>query len=79
MKWLYATLGLLSISFCLSGWIFLRDRDTSNWRPPEAQLARVDAIGVLNMLGGECPLGCETKLLRLSRTEPKALADARHR
>jgi hypothetical protein len=68
MRWLYVTLGLLSVSACLLAWVYLRDRDT-NWRPPEHQLARIDAAATLNVLGGECRSGCATKLLGLKRTE----------
>jgi hypothetical protein len=69
MRWLCATVGLLIVSLCLLGWIFLRDRDTSSWQPPEHQLAQVDANNVLNVLGGACPAGCPTRLLGLHRTK----------
>jgi hypothetical protein len=64
MRWLYLTVGLLSASFCLVAWIYLRDRDPSSWRPPEQQLASVDATAALTALGGgDCGSGCAAELL----------------
>ncbi len=70
MRWLGVTAGLLSASLCLVVWIYLRDRDTSNWRPPERQLARVDATAALTALSGAepCRSGCAAELL--GRTQP---------
>jgi hypothetical protein len=72
MKWLYLTLGLLATSVCLIGWIYLRDRDTSNALPPrptERQLAQIAATTTLNELGGgDCGSGCATVL---GRTQPR--------
>jgi hypothetical protein len=64
MRWLGVTVGLLSASLGLVAWVYLRDRDTSNWRPPEAQLARADAAATLGALEGpDCRAGCAVQLL----------------
>jgi hypothetical protein len=64
MRWLCATVCLLSASFCLIAWVYLRDRDPSSWRPPEGQLARVDAAATLAALRGpDCRAGCTEELL----------------
>jgi hypothetical protein len=69
MRWLYVTAGLLSASFCLVAWIYLRDRDTSSWRPPERQLVRVDAAVTLTALSGaDCRSGCTAELLGRTRS-----------
>jgi hypothetical protein len=54
MRWLAATSALLTASLCLLAWIYLRNRDTSDWRPPtrKGQLARTDAARALIALGG---------------------------
>lgn len=39
MRWLLVTIALLAASACLVGWIYLRDRGDTNWRPPERHLA----------------------------------------
>ncbi len=64
MRWFYLTAVLLSASLGLVAWIYLRDRDTSNWRPPERQIAHADATAALTALGGvDCRFGCATELL----------------
>jgi hypothetical protein len=69
MKWLGVTLGLLAASVCLVGWIYLRDRDTSGWLPPEGRLAHADANYALAELGGqECPSHCSADVL--GQTQP---------
>jgi hypothetical protein len=63
MRWLYVTVGLLTICVCLLGWIYLRDRDTS-WRPSEPQLAHADAAEILTALRDpDCHPRCAAKLL----------------
>ena len=70
MKWLGLTAGLLSASLCLVGWVYLRNRDTSDWRPPEGQSARVDARAALAALEGpRCPRGCRAQVLGRVRPE----------
>jgi hypothetical protein len=69
MRWLSLTVALLTASVCLLGWVYLRDRDPSGWRPPEQSLARVDAARTLTMLGGPaCHSACAAALL--GRTQP---------
>jgi len=64
MRWFYVSVGLLATSFCLVTWIYLRDRNT-DWRPPEAQLARADAALMLNnvLRGTVCRYGCAAVVL----------------
>jgi hypothetical protein len=70
MRWLYATVCLLGASVCLIAWVYLRDRDPSSWRPPEGQLARVDAKATLAALQGPvCRAGCTSELLGRVRTD----------
>jgi len=73
MKWLYVTIGLLTAYVCLVGWIYLRDRDTSNYRPPgltERQLALVDATTTLEQLAGaDCRSDCAAELLARAEAE----------
>jgi hypothetical protein len=65
MRWLYATVGLLTASLCLLAWVYLRDRDPSTLPQPERQLARVDAATALATLGGaDCRSGCAAAPLR---------------
>jgi hypothetical protein len=73
MKWLYVTVGLLAMSACLIGWIYLRDRDTSSVLPStftERQSAQIAAITIFKELGGggDCRSGCATVL---RRTQPR--------
>jgi hypothetical protein len=64
MKWLGLTVGLLCASLLLVGWVYLRDRDTSSWRPPEAQLARADARVAFAVIGGvRCRPGCGAQVI----------------
>jgi hypothetical protein len=70
MRWLCVTVGLLSACLCLVAWIYLRDRDPASWRPPEGQLARVDAAATLAALrGADCHSGCTEKLLGRVHTD----------
>ncbi len=69
MRWLGVTVGLLTASLCLVAWIYLRDRDTSNWRLPERQIVSADATVMLDAFGGAgCGTGCAAELL--GHTEP---------
>lgn len=69
MRWLFVTIGLLSASFCLMAWIYLRDRDTSSARLPERQIVHIDAEVALTTLGeADCRSGCTVQLL--ARTQP---------
>jgi hypothetical protein len=64
MRWLGITLGLLSACACLVVWIYLRDRDTSNWRLPERQIASADAARTLAAFGGaDCAQRCAVELV----------------
>jgi hypothetical protein len=47
MRWLCVTVGLLAASLCLLTWVYLRDRDTSSWWPPERQIVGVDTVRAL--------------------------------
>jgi hypothetical protein len=70
MRWLCATVCLLSVSAGLIAWVYLRDRDPSSWRPPEGQLARVDARATLAALQGpDCRRGCASELLGRIQTD----------
>jgi hypothetical protein len=69
MRWLSLTVCLLSVSACLVAWVYLRDRDTSDWRPPESQLAYADAARALAALSGTgCRSGCATELVGHTRS-----------
>jgi hypothetical protein len=72
MKWLYVTLVLLTSSVCLVGWIYLRDRDTSSYLPPqpsERQRALADSSTTLVVLNeGDCHSHCRIELL--GHTQP---------
>ncbi len=64
MRWLGVTVGLLCASACLLAWVYLRDRDTADWRPPARQLAGADARATAAALAGaSCDAGCATELL----------------
>jgi hypothetical protein len=64
MRWLGVTLGLLSACVGLVAWIYLRDRDTANWRLPERQLATADAARTLAAFdGADCGQRCTVKLV----------------
>jgi hypothetical protein len=64
MRWLGVTIGLLAAGLSLVAWVYLRDRDTSGWRPPERPLARADATTVLAAIdGGDCHSDCAAELL----------------
>ena len=59
MRWLAATIGLISASAVLVGGIYLRDRDPGSWRPPESTRAQGAAQTVLAALSGyNCHQGC---------------------
>lgn len=64
MRWLGVTLGLLGACVCLVTWVYLRDRDTSQWRLPERQIASADAARTLAAFDGAgCGQGCAVKLV----------------
>jgi hypothetical protein len=64
MRWLGLTVALLSASAALLAWVYLRDRDTADWRPPQRQLARADAqVAAAALTGASCHAGCVTELL----------------
>jgi hypothetical protein len=64
MRWLGVTISLLSACACLIAWVYLRDRDTTNWRPPERQIASADAARTLAAFdGGDCGRRCAVKLM----------------
>jgi hypothetical protein len=64
MRWLGLTIGLLCASLLLVTWVYLRDRDNSNWRPPEGQLARADARVAFAVIGGvPCRASCGAQVL----------------
>jgi hypothetical protein len=64
MRWLALTAALLSASVALLAWVYLRDRHTDDWRPPERQLARADARAATAALAGaSCHAGCAIELL----------------
>ena len=70
MRWLGVTVALLAATLALVGWVYLRDRDTANWRPPEAQAVHVDArVALAALEGPECPRGCRARVL--SRVRPE--------
>jgi len=70
MKWLAATIALLSASVLLVVGVYLRDRDPGAWRPPEATLAHSYATTLLALLGGaDCTHGI-CGVTSLSRTSP---------
>jgi hypothetical protein len=69
MRWLFVTVGLLLASVCLVGWIYLRDHDTSGWRPSERQRVQSDASTALIVISDAgCRSGCATEVL--GRTRP---------
>jgi hypothetical protein len=69
MRWLAATVGLLCASAGVIAWVYLRDRDTASWRPPEAQFARVAGADTLAALDpARCRTGCGVEVL--SRRAP---------
>jgi hypothetical protein len=64
MRWMGVTLGLLGACVGLVAWIYLRDRDTTNWRLPERQLATADAARTLAAFdGADCGQRCTVKLV----------------
>ncbi len=64
MRWLGLTAGLLCASLLLVTWVYLRDRDSSSWRPPEGQLARADARTTFAVLSGaRCRPGCGVQVI----------------
>ena len=70
MRWLGLTAGLLSACLLLVAWVYLRDRDTSSWRPPEGQLARADARTAFAVIGGvRCRPGCGAQVI--GRIQPQ--------
>jgi hypothetical protein len=68
MKWLGVTVGLLLASLLLVGGIYLRDRDSSPWMPPQRSLARSEAATVLASLSGPgCGERCAAELVTRPR------------
>jgi hypothetical protein len=64
MRWLGVTIGLLAASFSLVAWVYLRDRDTSAWRPYQRPIARADARTALAAVDGSgCRSDCAAELL----------------
>lgn len=64
MRWLGVTIGLLAASLSLVAWVYLRDRDTSGWRPPERPIALADATAALAAFAGRgCHSNCAAELL----------------
>jgi hypothetical protein len=49
--------------------IFLRDRDPSNWLPPQRRVAYSDAMSVAAVLGGTCPRECSVRLVDHPRAD----------
>jgi hypothetical protein len=64
MRWLALTACLLAACVGLVGWIYLRDRYSSDWRLPERQIASVDAARTLQAFAGAgCRERCGVQLL----------------
>ncbi len=64
MRWLALTACLLAACVGLVGWVYLRDRYSSQWRLPERQIASVDAARTLEAFAGaECGRRCGVRLL----------------
>jgi hypothetical protein len=63
MRWLALTASLLAACVGLVGWVYLRDRYSSQWRLPERQIASVDAARTLEAFAGGCGRRCEVRLL----------------
>lgn len=69
MRWLAATLALLTASAALVVGIYLRDRSTS-WRLPPRQAAQVDALKVLNFIAGPgCGRTCSSRVVAHPRPD----------
>lgn len=63
MRWLAATLALLTASAALVVGIYLRDRSTS-WRLPPRQAAQADAhMMLLNIAGPYCGARCSYRMI----------------
>lgn len=63
MRWLAATVVLLTVSAALVAGIFLRDRDAS-WQPPSRATAAFDAKWVLTYVAGPtCGSRCSYEVL----------------
>jgi hypothetical protein len=64
VRWLGVTIGLLAVSLSLAAWVYLRDRETSTWHPPERPIALADATAALAAFGGGgCHSDCAADLL----------------
>jgi hypothetical protein len=64
MRWLGLTVALLSASVALLAWVYLRDRDTAGWRPPQRQLVRADArVAAAALTGASCHAVCAAEPL----------------
>lgn len=63
MKWLVVTIGLLGATAALVAWIYLRDRDTANWRPPERSLAYGDTVTARDVMSFPCGGRCSVTVL----------------
>ncbi len=69
MRWLAATLALLTASAALVVGIYLRDRSTA-WRLPPRQAAQVDALKVLNFIAGPgCGSACSYRVVAHPRPD----------
>jgi len=70
MRWLAATVALLAACAGLVVWVYLRDRQTGDWRPPERELVRADAVSALTVLGGAgCGARCTAQVVGRVRPE----------
>lgn len=68
MRWLAATLVLLSASAALVAGIYFRDRDPSSWLPPPRTAATLDVKTIL--LAIHCPEGvCSYRLVSNPRPD----------
>lgn len=76
MKWLYATIALLTMCVCLVAWVYLRDRDT-NWRLTEHQITRTNSTAVRSRNSADdCRSGCVPQLPGIVRSHRRLLCHA---
>lgn len=69
MRWLAATVAMLGASVAIVLGIYLRDRDPSNWLPPQRTVAHSDAMSLAAFLGGTCPRECAVSLVDHPRAD----------
>jgi hypothetical protein len=70
VRWLGATVALLVACTGLVAWVYLRDRRTADWRPPERQLVQADAQAALTVLGGDrCGARCAERIVGRTRRD----------